>query len=376
MTVRRARRRGEPLMALSAIILCWVGVRVALWPGEHPVAWIGSRSMAPMTAMTFPETAAIGFTQMRGNAALLRLAPRTAEAGRLRADSPAPAIVDLPPARTVTVMPPVIPGLAVTPGLAGGHAMLWLAAVGRMPSPAALLAATDRLKQPQPAVQPEHTAERRWSADAWALMRSGGGGAVTLGPSVATYGGSQVGAVLRYRLAPASGHRPTAYLRASAALNGSGEREAALGLSVRPIAALPVVVAGEGRVGRFSGRMVLRPAVVAVTELPPLALPQNARAELYLQGGYVGGRGATPFIDGQLRIDRKVARVGPVDVRAGAGAWVGAQRGAARLDVGPSATLGIAQGTAAARVGIDWRFRIEGSATPASGPALTISAGF
>jgi hypothetical protein len=218
-------------------------------------------------------------------------------------------------------------------------------------------------------------AERRWSADAWLLLRSGGG-AVSAGRSVATYGASQTGVVLRYRLWPGNAHRLTSYVRASAALNGSGEREAALGLSIRPIAGVPVFVAGEGRVSQLAGRVVVRPAVMAVTELPPLPLPAATRAEFYLQGGYVGGAGATPFVDGQLRIDRKVARIGPVEMRAGGGAWGGAQRGAARLDLGPAVTLQASRGPAAMRLGVDWRFRLLGDAEPTSGPALTISAGF
>jgi hypothetical protein len=276
----------------------------------------------------------------------------------------------------------------VAPGLAGGHAMMWLAAVARMPSPEALLEAA-RLAPPPailslpsapsppsaPMLGAASSRERRWSADAWALVRRGAGiGAA--GPGAATYGASQVGAVLRYRLAPASAHRPTAYLRASAALNGSDEREAALGLSVRPLASLPIVVAAEGRIGRFSDRTLVRPAVMMVTELPPVTLPAKTRAEFYAQAGYVGGAGATPFADAQVRVDRRIASAAGIELRAGAGAWGGAQRGAARLDVGPTATLGIAKGAAAARVGLDWRFRLAGSAEPASVPALTVSAGF
>lgn len=265
--------------------------------------------------------------------------------------------------------------------------MMWLAAVARMPGPEALIEAA-RLAPPgvltpfpAPPMTPTRPGkrrgpgERRWSGDAWALVR-GGGGASATGPGVSTYGASQVGAVLRYRLAPGSTYRPTAYLRASAALNGLGEREAALGLSIRPVAGLPIVVAAEGRVDRFSANTLARPAILAVTELPPVNLPGKTRAEFYAQAGYVGGANATPFADGQVRGDRSIVQVGRLELRAGAGAWGGAQRGAARLDVGPTATLGIAQGAAAVRVALDWRFRVAGAAEPASGPVLTVSAGF
>jgi hypothetical protein len=215
----------------------------------------------------------------------------------------------------------------------------------------------------------------RWAGDAWVLVRSGSaaGNAGALPP---TYGGTQAGAVLRYRLAPTSPRRPTAYLRVTAALNGSGEREAAVGLFARPLGALPVAIAAEGRVGRLSARAVARPAVMAFTEIAPIVLVENARAELFLQGGYVGGVGATPFIDGQLRIDHRVGRGDRLEFRTGAGTWGGAQRDAGRLDVGPTATIAIDAGPAVARLSLDWRFRVAGAAEPGSGPALTISAGF
>lgn len=231
------------------------------------------------------------------------------------------------------------------------------------------------LWQPGLAEQPEGPRASRWSADAWLLVRGGSGG-TSLGPAAAIYGATQAGGVLRYRLAPGNRHKPAAYVRATAALNGSGEREAALGLSARPVGAVPIVVAAEGRVTGVPGRTVLRPAVLAYTELPQIALPEAARAEMYLQGGYVGGTGASPFIDGQLRVDRRVAEFGALEFRAGGGVWGGAQRGAGRLDAGPSASLAFRGTAGAARVGFDWRFRIAGAADPASGPALTVSAGF
>lgn len=255
--------------------------------------------------------------------------------------------------------------------------MLWLAAVAQLPGPLALL--EQAAKRPAPPARPSLSGgatPHRWSADAWAMVRGGDSPAGGAAPFAATYGGSQIGAVLRYRLAPASGHRPTAYLRATAALASGGDREVAAGLSLRPVPRVPVAVGAEGRVSRIGQTTVTRPAVVAVTEFAPIALPAETRAEFYLQGGYVGGRGATPFIDGSLRLDRQVAQVGPVEVRAGAGAWGGAQRGAGRLDLGPSATLGLDHGRAAARLGLDWRLRVAGEAAPDSGPTLTISAGF
>jgi hypothetical protein len=99
-------------------------------------------------------------------------------------------------------------------------------------------------------------------------------------------------------------------------------------------------------------------------------------AEAYGQGGYVGGGGATPFFDGQVIVQRRAFDAGPVELHLGGGAWAGGQRGATRLDVGPRASLRLGLAGSNSRVALDWRFRVGGGAGPASGPALTISAGF
>ena len=121
----------------------------------------------------------------------------------------------------------------------------------------------------------------------------------------------------------------------------------------------------------------LRPAAALVTELPVASLPLGFRAEAYGQAGWVGGTVATGFVDGQLRVERPLAKFAGGDLSAGGGLWGGAQKDASRLDVGPSARLTLhptRQSTV--RVAADWRFRIAGKAAPQSGPAITLSAGF
>jgi hypothetical protein len=67
---------------------------------------------------------------------------------------------------------------------------------------------------------------------------------------------------------------------------------------------------------------------------------------------------------------------GEAEVSAGAGVWGGAQKGAARLDIGPTAAASFRLGESRGRVAADYRFRVAGEAEPRSGPALTLSAGF
>ena len=140
---------------------------------------------------------------------------------------------------------------------------------------------------------------------------------------------------------------------------------------------MPLRIAGEVRISNNGSYREVRPAAFAVTELPPVDLPLGLRAETYAQAGYVGGRFATAFVDGQARLDGLLASLGRDAVlRAGAGMWGGAQKDAARLDLGPSATAALRIGRARTRLALDYRLRVAGDAQPKSGPALTISAGF
>ncbi|AIT81298.1 hypothetical protein [Novosphingobium pentaromativorans] len=238
-------------------------------------------------------------------------------------------------------------------------------------------AITGKIKAVADPQSPQETGPKRWSGDAWALLRSSGDTALAAGALPATYGASQAGAVLRYRIAPSSDHRPTAYLRSTSTLGAVRQTSAALGLSARPVPSVPIVGALEGRLTDDIGRRRFQPVAMAVTELQPFELAMGMRAEAYGQAGYVGGKFATAFADGQLRADRALLSVGRYDARLGLGLWGGVQKGAGRLDFGPSATVSAPLGRGAfGRLAFDWRFRFLGNANPGSGPAVTLSAGF
>lgn len=365
-------RRGQPVAALALMLASWIGARAMILEA-------GSADPVPRED---------------------RLAAAVPDAGQPLSSRPSRAEPRLPdawparpalrpePVRLAPVAPPAPPVAAplarpaftpVEPKVASGHLVLWMAAVGQLPLPPFGAAAGVPMAAPfaPRSREPLAASPPRWSADGWLLLRRDARTSLAGGPVGATYGASQGGAVVRYRLAPASGHRPFAYLRATAAIDGSRERDVAAGFSARPVPRLPVTLAAELRATQSAVGTRLRPAAMAITELPPIDLPFDLRAEAYGQAGYIGGKGATAFVDGQVRVDAHVARLGPAELRAGAGAWGGAQKGAARLDIGPGATLGMAvTRDVSARLGLDWRFRVAGDAAPASGPALTLSAGF
>jgi len=225
---------------------------------------------------------------------------------------------------------------------------------------------------------PRPLRNRRWSLDAWALLRRDNTDAPSSpGALPGTYGGSQAGVVLRYALKPSSPYRPKIYLRSTSAKGAVGENTAALGLSVRPLPRFPVIAAIEGRLTDQDGKRRYQPVAMAVTELPPFPLPLGLRGEAYAQAGYVAGRFATPFADGQFRADRALFQLGSAQGRLGGGLWAGGQKGASRFDAGPSATVSMPLGRGLyGRAAVDWRFRVAGNARPGSGPAVTLSAGF
>jgi len=372
--VRTGAPRGRPVVALTAILLGWIMARMLVWSAQ-PIE----------TALPDRGAHVVGIpmrVELPGTAAHVRPSPSDV------ASHPDPADVTAPEPMLASVSqpaPPPVPYVAPAPRpamtgvqLATTHQVLWMAALAQVPMPLAVLRRSGSSTATAPAFPAgrEQADGRRWSADGWLMWRRGGASGLVGGAAPSTYGGSQLGAVARYRLAPASRHRPALYLRATAPLEGQG-KEAALGLSARPLAGLPVIAAVEMRASEAGGKARARPAAMVVTELPAFTLPGKLRGEAYAQAGYVGGRNATAFVDGQLRADRSVVRVGGLDLRAGGGAWGGAQKGASRLDVGPAASAAVGLGAGgAARVAFDWRFRVAGDAEPRSGPALTLSAGF
>jgi hypothetical protein len=395
----RAARRGQPLVALAVMLTLWIGARVwsveisrsspadAAAAGQVPLAQVAAAKRRPAQAalVTTPGPDSVTVGPAPG-----LIAPPRFDLPRSDLPMPVsrPQQIAVPVPVKPVQMPPhpfplLHPVVAVAPvRLAVGHQLLWMAALARLPLPAEAIAyseragrrLSERASASGPARVPPAT---RWSGDAWVLYRRHGAGLPAGGLAPPSYGASQAGAVLRYALAPGNAHQPAIYLRGTRGFAAPHGEELAAGVSLRPISRAPVRALAELRVTQFAGAVRLRPAAMLVSELPPFSLPGGLRGETYVQGGFVSSPGATVFVDGQARADRRLARIGRADLRLGGGIWGGAQRGASRLDAGPSASLGLPLGGAAsARLAMDWRFRLAGTAQPRSGPALTLSAGF
>lgn len=210
-------------------------------------------------------------------------------------------------------------------------------------------------------------ANGRLTGSAWILARGGGQMAVA---SNGLLGGSQAGARMLLRVNEDATRPLSLSARVSSPLRRDGV-EAAVGVEWQPLAGLPVRVLAERR-QRVSGEGRSAFALLAhggVSERPVVA---GFRLDGYAQAGVVGARGRDLFADAGATLVRPLSGVRPGGLAFGAGAWGGVQPGASRLDIGPRITTTIGPENARARVSLDWRFRVAGSAAPASGPSLTV----
>ena len=357
-------RRGEPLLMLAALLLAWGTWRAAAWQDPFP---------RPLDILldTIAEAPPSGDRRVASPSWPDPAQPRdTQRFARTLAGTPTAS-------PRQTIMSPIATRLAVTSAPFGSRPLAAalpvissVDGVARAETTAGVSTAT-AAKAPAPGSA--LVGRRRVSGEAWLLLRDGS--ARPGAAPAASYGGSQAGAIISYRLG-ASPAAPSAFVRTSGGLAGIDRPELALGLSARPIASVPVTAHAELRArDRRGGGVGIAPAAFVTAGHVEPDLPGRMRGEAYVQAGYVGGDFATGFVDGNARIARPIADPGGVRIAATAGLWGGAQRGAARLDAGPGLTAETTIAGAPLRVSLDYRLRVAGNAAPDSGPVLTLSTG-
>ena len=372
-------RRGQPLVAIVSLLVGYTVLRTAFW--SPLLETVPAALLDPSEAIeSFVETKASPLRTVPNEALVARSHVAALRGPILSAEDHAAFTPMAVPARTG----PEPSRSAYIPG----HHRLWLAAMSELPR--FVRHVSNFAYEPREAfgngtsgpITPfsRPADSNRLSGDGWLFLRPGDTASPSAAPGSASYGSSQAGAILRYALAPESGPRPELYGRIAAAIAGPRQQDVALGLSVRPHSDLPVRLHMEARVTRQGegarNETLLRPSVFATTGLFADHSDSGMITRGYAQAGFVGGKAATAFADGQIGAERRVARFDLGDVAVGAGAWGGVQRGAGRLDIGPSASLALQLGEAPARLSADYRFRVVGDARPGSGAALTLSAGF
>ena len=359
----KKRRRGEPIAAFAALILMWVGVRMWMLAG-------------PVIA---PDEGLLVAAEVQSEAASLLVPNQSVHNDAESTLNGTEAVI----ARAEEPLNPAYVAVAANDVTTFAEQ----AVVAHSIPTASTLQTANPLKSrqldaaPLPVIpaKPDRPQTRRLSADGWVLLREGPA-ATDGGIAPATLGGSQTGAILRYHPGIGSANRSAVYVRASSSLGDNAAQEAALGVSIRPIRAIPVQAHVEARVLQTGGETEVRQAAFVTGGFDQKALPLGLEARGYAQAGYVGGDYETAFADGQVVADREVASVdaggSEVALRIGGGVWGGAQKGASRADIGPSASVTVSTGQFSARVSAEYRFKLAGDAEPSSGPALTITAGF
>ncbi|RIV83257.1 hypothetical protein D2V17_13775 [Aurantiacibacter xanthus] len=366
--------RGQPVVAMVAVLAVWVSLRLAFWQSPLMLSQAQAEWTIPGALAALPRR--LARTGRDGDGAI------TARYARLETDFRPLVRIELGRMSRETLHSAKT-AVVVYPGEPAPYSKRL---IRLSPEPAQASEPVPRVSRPSavasagpsgdPVFAPRPAAQSRWTASSWLFWRDSNAG----GQQAATtpnYGRSQAGVVLAYRLAPESGHRPQLYIRATSALEGPREDGLAAGLSARPVPDVPLRLAAEARVSLRDGTSELRPAVFAVTELAPFALPASMVGEAYAQAGWVGGDFATGFVDAQMRITRALVRSEGFALSAGGGAWAGAQKGTRRLDVGPTVSASFrVSDEVYGRLSADYRVRVAGNAEPASGPALTLSAGF
>jgi len=219
-----------------------------------------------------------------------------------------------------------------------------------------------------PAVLPPSIVQggSRLAGSVWFIGRNGSA------PGVA---GSQLGASqagVRTTYALGDNRRLALAARVSAPVSGRG-KEAAVGIDWQPTR-VPVHVLAERRLALDGGPGGTMVGIVG--GFGPKAVAPGLHLEGYGQAGVILREQVEGFGDGAVRAPHPLRSIGAIRIDIGAGIWGGAQRGAARLDIGPSAGIVVPVGRGAVRVTADWRQRIAGDARPDSGPALSLGTNF
>jgi hypothetical protein len=221
--------------------------------------------------------------------------------------------------------------------------------------------------------------ERRWSLEAYSLIR--GAGDAALAPARPLFGGGQSGARIGYMLDPLASRPLELFARLNVGqdwLDVDGRSaQAAIGAGWRPLGHNGPAVAAERLVGvgrRARDAWALRLSGGAA-RAANAALPVDLSA--YAEATVVGARRRDWFAGGQAHALHPLLATPRMHIAVGAGLWGGIQHAdttTGRLDIGPSAQLTQRVGGGAIDLRAEYRARIAGTAAPGSGPVVTVSA--
>jgi len=289
------------------------------------------------------------------------------------ARDPAPIAAVLPPAPpaslATTTQP--IPGFDLATAAYARLAVADRRGADRLFAAALAAAAGQDVPQAADWARVQRQLRRRWSGDAYTLLRESG----LAGPAASpVLGGGQSGASLAFSLDPLA-RRPLAVFgriyaaHDAAASIAPASAQAAVGLrwQLRPglsIAAERLIAIGAATSGDWN----LRLAAGGARRLGPVTVDGYGEAGVRGNGDLYAG--------GEAHARAPIGKIGAVQLAAGPGVWGSVQAAGAtvgRVDVGAGITAQLPAGIV---VSGDWRWRVAGNAAPGSGPAVTMGVAF
>jgi hypothetical protein len=343
--------RSRPLNALAVILASWISFRILALYADQQQAF----ERLPRTSVAIPSSEQVRLARTAANVSLLRKAerPKSQPAFAIRRPKTAPSQSadqsfrgpqpsSAPQSASFQDAGRSLPAEQKSAALSSEPIQNFLQPRSEMPVPRRPLGIT---------------------GSAWVLVRQN-----SLGPRLAEHGqlgGSQAG--IRVYLPIGDGVRLTG--RLSTPLSGAG-KDASVGFAFRR-ESIPIELLLERRVAFDRlGRNAF--AATLVSNFASKKLVKGWEAEGYGQAGMVGLRQRYLFADGALQLRREIGQVGKARLLLGGGLWAATQKGASRLDAGPSVSLRLKN----VGLSLEWRQRLAGKAEPQSGPSLTLSSSF
>lgn len=288
-----------------------------------------------------------------------------------RDPAPMPAVLPpVPPAPPATTTQP-IPGFALATAAYARLAVADRRGADSLFTAALAAAAGHDVPQSTDWARAQRQLRRRWSGDAYTLLRDSG----LAGPAASpVLGGGQSGASLAYSLDPLA-RRPLAVFgrlyaaHDAAASIDPASAQAAIGLrwQLRPgvsLAAERLIAIGAATSGDWN----LRLAAGGTRRVGPLTVDGYGEAGVRGNGDVYAG--------GEAHARAPIGKIGAVQLAAGPGVWGSVQSAnttVARLDLGAGISAQLPAGIV---VSGDWRWRVAGNAAPGSGPAVTMGVAF
>lgn len=362
--------KGMPLRFLAAVLLLWAGGRIAV-SSTLMAGWWAQQGGALRVASTPAEAhermkrAARNAATATAKAAQPVWSARIDRAPVARSRSNWAARIDRAPIIHTVVQ-----------HISGAEREVRSALAEHVSQPARP-AVTGQASLPAPLPSPAASAGvRRWSGSAWLFWRGKGSGAAL--NSAGQLGAAQAGLRIDRRIARlVMGGRDMpvlAYGRVSTALDRPHQKEASLGIAVRPVSErVPLTIGIERRIALDkSARNAF--ALMAAGGLNPTRVIGPVVAEGYAQAGVVGLSRQDLFADGRVSLGVPLDRA--EQTRAGVSLSGGAQPGVARLDIGPMIETRLPLGKVSPRLVVEWRERIAGQARPGSGLSVTLASDF